>query len=110
MNFSFIQNLEQNIKIFRDDLYPFLGGGNKARKMDSIAHAIFSQKANALVATGGIHSNHCRTVAIFAAKHRIKCTLVLSGNKSAFYEQSGNAKIMRLSGATIVFVNDPQEI
>lgn len=96
--------------IFRDDLYPFLGGGNKGRKMDAIAVDIFNQNANALVTTGGIQSNHCRAVAVFSAQHGMACTLVLHGSKEAFYNQTGNAKIMRLSGADIVFVDEATHI
>jgi len=99
-----------NIKIFRDDLYPFLGGGNKGRKMDVIAKDIFLKNANALVTTGGIQSNHCRAVAIFAAQYKMKCTLVLHGSKEEFEKQSGNAKIMRLSGAEIIFVEEANQI
>ena len=105
-----IEKITDNIKIFRDDLYPFLGGGNKGRKMDYIAKDIFLQKANALVTTGGFQSNHCRAVAVFAAQHNRKCTLVLHGSKEEFEKQSGNAKIMRLSGAEIVFVDESNQI
>src|SRR5690554_4164701 len=102
--------LNTNIKIFRDDLFPFLGGGNKGRKMLSVAKDIFLKNANALVTTGGIQSNHCRAVAIFAAQYKMKCTLVLHGSKVEFEKQSGNAKIMRLSGAEIVFVEEASQI
>lgn len=105
-----IKKITNNIKIFRDDLYPFLGGGNKGRKMDAIAKDIFLKNANALVTTGGIQSNHCRAVAIFAAQNKMKCSLVLHGSKAEFEKQSGNAKIMRLSGAEIVFVEEASQI
>lgn len=110
MRFSRIDKLENNILVFRDDLYPFLGGGNKGRKMDAIAKDVLLQNANALVTTGGFQSNHCRAVAIFSAQYKIKCTLVLHGSKEAFEKQSGNAKIMRLSGADIVFVEEANQI
>src|SRR5690606_8383075 len=96
--------------VFRDDLYPFLGGGNKGRKMVAIAQDVFRSEANALVTTGGIQSNHCRAVAVFAAQHRMHCTLVLHGSKEGFQRQSGNAKIMRLSGATVIFAEDANQI
>jgi len=110
MKFNFITSLDDNIKVFRDDLYPFLGGGNKGRKMEAIAKDIFLQKAGALVTTGGFQSNHCRAVAVFAALYKMKCTLVLHGSKKEFESQSGNAKIMRLSGADIVFVDEANQI
>jgi D-cysteine desulfhydrase len=110
MKFNFITPLNDSIRIFRDDLYPFLGGGNKGRKMESSAKDIFLQKANALVTTGGFQSNHCRAVAVFASQHKMKCTLVLHGSKVEFDSQSGNAKIMRLSVADIVFVDEACQI
>lgn len=110
MTYNPIQPLSEYIKIFRDDLYPFLGGGNKGRKMDAIAQDIFQNKSKALVTTGGVQSNHCRAVAVFAASQKLKCTLVLHGSKEHFENLSGNAKIMRMSGAEIVFADHPQNI
>lgn len=110
MRYEAIIQISDTLKVFRDDLYPFLGGGNKGRKMDAIAKDIFIKKANALVTTGGIQSNHCRAVAVFAAQHKMKCKLVLHGSKFDFENQSGNAKIMRLSGADIVFAEEASQI
>ena len=98
------------IRVFRDDLYPFLGGGNKGRKMDHISLAIQAKKANAVVTTGGIQSNHCRAVAVFAAQNGLQCTLVLHGSKELFLQQNGNAKVIRDTGVTTVFVDNPSEI
>jgi len=108
--FNLLEEIDDNLVVFRDDLYPFLGGGNKGRKMDAIAKDIFAKKANALVTTGGFQSNHCRAVAVFAAQQKMQCTLVLHGSKEEFLQQSGNAKIMRLSGAEIVFVDEASSI
>src|SRR5690554_222536 len=105
-----INIIKEDLRIVRDDLYPFLGGGNKGRKMDAIAKDIFLKNANALVTTGGIQSNHCRAVTIFAAQYKMMCTLVLHGSKAEFEKQSSNAKIMRLSGAEIVFVEEASQI
>lgn len=110
MKFNSIDILSNQIRVFRDDLYPFLGGGNKGRKIDSIAKDIFLKNSDAIVTTGGFQSNHCRAVCIFAAKNKMKCTLVLHGSETEFNKQSGNAKIMRISGAKIVFVDDPNKI
>ena len=102
--------INQNITIIRDDLYPFLGGGNKGRKIDSIGQEILAGGYKAVVTTGGIQSNHCRATAVFCAQHQLQCTLVLHGDKDKFLKESGNAKIMRMSGANIVFVNEPSDI
>lgn len=100
----------QDITIIRDDLYPFLGGGNKGRKIDSIRKEILTEAYNAVVTTGGIQSNHCRATAVFCAQYKLQCTLVLHGNKDKFLKESGNAKIMRMSGANIIFVDLPKDI
>src|SRR5690606_15437314 len=105
-----IDTTKGKLKVFRDDLYPFLGGGNKGRKMDAIAADIFEKGANALVTTGGVQSNHCRAVAVLAAQNNMQCTLVLHGSEELFYQQSGNAKVVRLSGAQLVFVKEPSDI
>ncbi|WP_413511888.1 1-aminocyclopropane-1-carboxylate deaminase/D-cysteine desulfhydrase [Myroides odoratus] len=110
MSFKLISKLSENLVVFRDDLYPFLGGGNKGRKMDFIGKDILAKQANALVTTGGFQSNHCRAVAVFAAQNKMKCTLVLHGSKEEFEKQSGNAKIMRLSGVAIHFVEQASAI
>lgn len=109
MKFDFIEKTN-DLKVFRDDLYPFLGGGNKGRKMDYIAKDILLKKANALVTTGGVQSNHSRAVAVFAAQHGMQTTLVLHGSKEDFEHQTGNAKVMRLSGSKIVFVEEANQI
>ncbi len=93
------------IRVIRDDLYPSLGGGNKGRKMDYIGAEIKSGNFNAIVTTGGIQSNHCRAVAVYAARMNLVCVLVLHGNASGFENLTGNAKIMRESGARLVFCN-----
>ncbi|WKT73389.1 1-aminocyclopropane-1-carboxylate deaminase/D-cysteine desulfhydrase [Acinetobacter variabilis] len=102
--------LKKDITIIRDDLYPFLGGGNKGRKIDSIGKEILTQAYDAVVTTGGIQSNHCRATAIFCAQYKLQCTLVLHGDKDKFLKESGNAKIMRMSGANIIFVDQPKDI
>ena len=104
-----IQFEGQAIMMFRDDLYPAVGGGNKARKMQFISQDIAAKGANAVVTTGGIQSNHCRAVAISAAQHGWKCRLVLHGANERYLTETGNTKLMRLAGAEIVFA-EPDEI
>jgi len=106
----YYNKLSDNLVVIRDDIYPLLGGGNKARKMHYIGRYIIANQHDAIVTTGGIQSNHCRAVAVFAARNKIKCTLVLHGSKSKFYNGGGNSKIIRLSGAECVFVDNPSQI
>ncbi|MGW9685999.1 1-aminocyclopropane-1-carboxylate deaminase/D-cysteine desulfhydrase [Flagellimonas sp. 2504JD1-5] len=98
-----IEPLSSSLSIFRDDLFPLLGGGNKARKMMALHHLIKEEQYNALVTTGNIQSNHCRAVALYAKKYGLECTLVLHGNKKDFFVQSGNSKIIRNTNVNLVF-------
>lgn len=99
-----------DIRVFRDDLYPMFGGGSKGRKMHYLAQTILDDGCDAVVTTGGIQSNHCRAVALFAAKYKMACTLVLHGDRERFSNESGNARIMWMSGARLVFVSNPDQI
>lgn len=110
MIFSQIDIIDDQIRVFRDDLFPFLGGGNKGRKILFIEKDIKQKGGNAVVSTGGIQSNHCRAVAILAAQNHWPCTLVLHGDKERFYSESGNARIIKTSGANVIFVKDASEI
>ncbi|GEQ87198.1 D-cysteine desulfhydrase [Patiriisocius marinistellae] len=101
---SKIEYNSNDVRVFRDDIYPFLGGGNKGRKIKYIEKDIIKKKSNAVVTTGGIQSNHCRALAVLAAQNGWKCTLVLHGNPDRFKILNGNAKLMRNSGAEIIFV------
>ncbi len=103
-----IEKYNKNISIVRDDLFPFLGGGNKARKIIEISKDIVKKKRNAVVTTGGIQSNHCRVTALICAKNNWKCKLILHGNKEDFLEQKGNALIMRWCGVDIEFVDSSE--
>lgn len=105
-----IDIINPNFRVLRDDLFPFLGGGNKGRKILSIEKDILEKGCNAIVTTGGIQSNHCRAAAIMAARNRWKCTLVLHGSKELFEKESGNALLMRLSGSNIIFVEEANQI
>lgn len=94
--------------IYRDDLYPFLGGGNKGRKIEYIAKDIIVEKSNAVVTTGGVQSNHCRALAVKSAQMGWACTLVIHGSEEKFNKQNGNSLLMRMSGAKIIFVTPDQ--
>lgn len=97
-----------NIKIVRDDLYPGIGGGNKCRKAVEYEKDIERKGCNALVTTGGVQSNHCRAIALLAAKRGWKCHIVYHGTKERFDQEKGNALLVRMSGATTEFVNAEQ--
>jgi len=94
----------QPLYVVRDDLYPLYYGGNKARKMAHIIREINRGQYNAVVTTGGIQSNHCRVVALACAEHGWTCKLILHGSREKFFEEKGNALLMRRSGALLKFV------
>ncbi len=70
---------------------------------------IKDENYSAIVTTGGIQSNHCRATALYSKKNNLKCTLVLHGDRERMFIESGNAKIIRESGASLIFCN-PCEI
>lgn len=100
-----INTIENQILVVRDDLYPSLGSGNKGRKMDQIGSELLKNGFDAVITTGGIQSNHCRATAIFAAQHKIPCTLVIHGDETRFHDEGGNAKLMRDTKAKILFTD-----
>lgn len=89
--------LDVEILIKRDDLAPIPGGGSKWRKVRSIMQG---QPSAAVVTSGHVNSNHCRTVALFAASSGIPCDLVLYGDTDASHVYP-NFRIAELAGATI---------
>lgn len=87
------------LKIVRDDLYPFIGGGGKARKAVEYESFLKANGFNAVVTCGGIQSNHNRAIALMAARNGWKCHLCIQGAKERFEIEKGNALLDRLSGA-----------
>lgn len=87
------------VKLVRDDIFPFVGGGSKARK--AVAYEEFLRKGdyNAIVTCGGIQSNHNRAMALMCARNGWKCHLCIQGEEERFLNEKGNALCDRLSGA-----------
>lgn len=101
---NFLQHIDytihgHTIKIVRDDIFPFVGGGSKARK--AVAYEQFLRKNgyNAVVTCGGVQSNHNRAMALMCAKNGWKCHLCIQGSEERFLSEKGNALLDRLSGA-----------
>lgn len=87
------------LKIVRDDIFPFIGGGGKARKAVYYEALMREQGYNAVVTCGGIQSNHNRAIALMCAKNGWKCHLCIQGTEERFMVEKGNALLDRLSGA-----------
>lgn len=96
------------LKIVRDDLFPFIGGGSKARKAVEYEKYMKDGGYNAVVTCGGIQSNHNRAIALMAARNGWPCHLVIQGTEERFLNEKGNALLCRLAGAECEFV-DPSE-
>lgn len=92
-----IDNL--TLSVVRDDLFPFIGGGGKARKAVEYEVMLREGGYNALVTCGGIQSNHNRAMALMAARNGWKCHLCIQGIEERFLQEKGNALLNRLSGA-----------
>lgn len=92
-----IDNL--SLSVVRDDLFPFIGGGGKARKAVEYEVMLREGGYNALVTCGGIQSNHNRAMALMVARNGWKCHLCIQGTEERFLKEKGNALLNRLSGA-----------
>lgn len=87
------------VVVVRDDLFPFIGGGGKARKAVYYEEYLQEQGYNAVVTCGGVQSNHNRAIALMCAKNGWKCHLCIQGTEERFLSEKGNALLDRLSGA-----------
>ena len=93
------------ITVIRDDIYPFIGGGSKARKAVAYEKFLKENGYNAIVTCGGIQSNHNRAMALMCAKNGWICHLCIQGTEERFYLEKGNALLNRLSGATCELIS-----
>ena len=103
-----IQCEQQRLWVVRDDLYPFIGGGSKARKAVEYESFFKENGYNAMVTCGGIQSNHNRAIALMAARNGWKCHLCIQGAEGRFMAEKGNALLDRLSGAECELI-DPAD-
>lgn len=103
-----VLDLDIDIRIKRDDLYPSAGGGIKARKIEYIMRDLIARGHDVIVTNGGPQSNHARASAVMAATLGIKCHLVVVLEPGIQYLDTGNILLMRLSGATIEFCKKDQ--
>jgi len=87
------------IRVVRDDIFPLIGGGGKARKAVYYEALLKEQGYNAVVTCGGIQSNHNRAIALMCAMNGWKCHLCIQGSEDRFLAEKGNALLDRLSGA-----------
>ena len=89
----------QPLTVVRDDIFPFIGGGGKARKAVYYETFLKEKGYDAVVTCGGIQSNHNRAIALMCARNGWKCHLCIQGTEERFLSEKGNALLDRLSGA-----------
>ncbi len=90
--------------IKRDDCTGLALGGNKTRKAEFLIGAARAAGATAVIAEGGLQSNHVRQIAAAAAKAGLTCHLVLNRNvpiETAIYRENGNLLLDRVLGAVV---------
>lgn len=95
---NFITINEQSLLVIRDDIFPFIGGGSKARKAIAYEKFLKENGYNSIVTCGGIQSNHNRAMALMCARNGWKCYLCIQGTEDRFLSEKGNALLCRLSG------------
>jgi len=92
-----------NLFIKRDDLFPSLEGGNKARKLNYIINNSVKKNYNAIVTAGSVNSNHLRATSLMAARLGWESILLIHDPVPAKIE--GNLKIISLTDACLKFIN-----
>lgn len=86
----------------RDDATGLAMGGNKARKLEYLMAEAQEQRADVVLTTGGVQSNHARMTAAAACKLGMQAVLFLRGERPA--AEQGNLLLDRLFGAEVRFL------
>ena len=91
----------------RDDLLSFGLGGNKVRKMQTVAAEAQQAGADVLITCGGVQSNHARVTAATGAVLGMRVILIANGPAPAAL--TGNARLNKLFGAEVRYVASREE-
>lgn len=92
------------IYIKRDDHNGVATGGNKIRKLEYLLQDALDQGCDTVITAGAQQSNHCRLTAAACAQTRLKCHLLLGGERPEQYD--GNLLLSHLLGAQIHFTGN----
>jgi D-cysteine desulfhydrase len=87
------------IWIKRDDLTGAATSGNKVRKLEFLLAEALANGCDTLITSGGVQSNHCRSVALLGAQLGLKVHLLLRADIEP--KPVGNLLLDQLAGATI---------
>lgn len=93
--------------IKRDDAIAFAFGGNKVRKMESVAAQALAAGADTLVTVGGVQSNHARVTAATAVKLGLRALLIINGRRPE--PLTANALLDDLLGADVEYIGSREE-
>lgn len=93
------QGTAAELWIKRDDQTGLALGGNKTRKLELLLGDALALRADTLITTGAVQSNHCRQTAAAAAQAGLDCHLVLGGGPPD--TPNGNLLLDLLLGATL---------
>lgn len=97
------KDFKNDIYIKRDDLNGIGQGGNKVRKLEYILGDALAKKADIVITSGGVQSNHVRLTIACANKVGLKAIAVLVGSEPARY--TGNTLLDKVFGAEIHFAD-----
>lgn len=96
-----------NIFIKRDDQLDSYSCGNKLRKLEFLFADILSRpNCHHIITAGSLHSNHCKAVAVLAARFKRQAHILLRTDRDTEDEQilQGNALLNQLLGAKLYLI------
>lgn len=88
----------------RDDQTGLAAGGNKSRKLEFLFGQALAQDAGCVLTAGAPQSNHCAQTAAAAARHGLRCVLVLRGDPPEQF--TGNLLLDQLFEAELVWTGE----
>ncbi len=101
------QELNKEILIKEDDTTGICLGGNKVRKLEYLIHDALEYRADCVITTGGLQSNHARLTTAAARKYGLKPELIL---KKQGKTSNGNVMLNQLMGAEIHTVEEEYQV
>jgi len=96
-----------NIYIKHDDQLDSYTSGNKLRKLEFLFADIFARpKCHHIITAGSLHSNHCKAVALLAARFQRQAHVLLRTDRDNQDEQilQGNVLLNYLLGAKLYLI------
>src|SRR5690606_20743765 len=87
------KDLGVNIFFKRDDLFPVIGGGSKARKLKYILRKAVENGCTSVVTAGSNSSNHLRATAVLCAELGLKFTACIHDARPIDSDIRGNLKL-----------------